>query len=317
MIVISEDVWSADFEALADSFPIVREPDLWSKKDELKAKLADATALVVRNRTQVTREIIEAAPQLKIIARAGVGLDNIDIKAADENGVIVSAALGINATAVGEETLAMALALSRKLIELDSSTRAGEWNRKAGREISGKTWGLLGFGATARATAELLKGFKVKVLAYDPFAKPTSEYLTSINAQMAQLNDVVSQSDFISVHLPSTPETKEVINAQLLSTMKKSAVIINVGRGEVINEADLESALKNGVIAGAGLDVRAQEPPQDKRFTDLANVVLAPHIAGITHESQAAINRVLVSEIRAALTGQAQQFAVGAVKQAK
>lgn len=317
MIVISEDVWSADFEALADSFPIVREPDLWSKKDELKAKLADATALVVRNRTQVTREIIEAAPQLKIIARAGVGLDNIDIKAADENGVIVSAALGINATAVGEETLAMALALSRKLIELDSSTRAGEWNRKAGSEISGKTWGLLGFGATARATAELLKGFKVKVLAYDPFAKPTSEYLTSINAQMAQLNDVVSQSDFISVHLPSTPETKEVINAQLLSTMKKSAVIINVGRGEVINEADLESALKNGVIAGAGLDVRAQEPPQDKRFTDLANMVLAPHIAGITHESQAAINRVLVSEIRAALTGQAQQYAVGAVKQAK
>jgi D-3-phosphoglycerate dehydrogenase/(S)-sulfolactate dehydrogenase len=317
VIVISEDVWSADFEALADSFPIVREPDLWSKKDELKAKLADATALVVRNRTQVTREIIEAAPQLKIIARAGVGLDNIDIKAADENGMIVAAALGINATAVGEETLAMALALSRKLIELDSSTRAGEWNRKAGSEISGKTWGLLGFGATARATAELLKGFKVKVLAYDPFAKPTSEYLTSINAQMAQLNDVVSQSDFISVHLPSTPETKEVINAQLLSTMKKSAVIINVGRGEVINEADLESALKNGVIAGAGLDVRAQEPPQDKRFTDLANVVLAPHIAGITHESQAAINRVLVSEIRAALTGQAQQFAVGAVKQAK
>lgn len=317
MIVISEDVWSADFEALADSFPIVREPDLWSKTEELKSKLTGATALVVRNRTQVTREIIEAAPQLKIIARAGVGLDNIDIKAADDNGVIVSAALGINATAVGEETLAMALALSRKLIELDSSTRAGEWNRKAGSEISGKTWGLLGFGATARATAELLKGFKVKILAYDPFAKPTNEYLASINATMASINDVVAQSDVISVHLPSTPETKEIINAQLLSTMKKSALLINVGRGEVINEADLESALKNGVIAGAGLDVRAQEPPQDKRFTDIANVVLAPHIAGITHESQAAINRVLVSEIRAALTGEAQQYAVGAVKQAK
>jgi len=211
----------------------------------------------------------------------------------------------------------MALALSRKMIELDSSTRAGEWNRKAGSEISGKTWGLLGFGATARATAELLKGFKVKVLAYDPFAKPTNEYLASINATMASINDVVAQSDVISVHLPSTPETKEIINAQLLSTMKKSALLINVGRGEVINEADLESALKNGVIAGAGLDVRAQEPPQDKRFTDIANVVLAPHIAGITHESQAAINRVLVSEIRAALTGEAQQYAVGAVKQAK
>ena len=272
---------------------------------------------MVRNRTQVTRELIESAPHLKVIARAGVGLDNIDIKAADDHGVVVSAALGINATAVGEETLAMALALSRKLIELDASTRNGEWNRKAGSEISGKTWGLLGFGATARATAELLRGFKVKVLAYDPFAKPTSEYLQSINAKLSTLEEVVTQSDFISVHLPSTPETKNIINSELFATMKKSALIISVGRGEVINEADLEAALKGGVIAGAGLDVRAQEPPQDKRFTDLANVVLAPHIAGITHESQAAINRVLVSEISAALSGGEQKFAVGAVKRAK
>ena len=317
MIFVSEDVWSADFEALAATFPVVREPELWSNVSELKMKLATATALVVRNRTQVTRELIESAPHLKVIARAGVGLDNIDIKAADDHGVVVSAALGINATAVGEETLAMALALSRKLIELDASTRNGEWNRKAGSEISGKTWGLLGFGATARATAELLRGFKVKVLAYDPFAKPTSEYLQSINAKLSTLEEVVTQSDFISVHLPSTPETKNIINSELFATMKKSALIISVGRGEVINEADLEAALKGGVIAGAGLDVRAQEPPQDKRFTDLANVVLAPHIAGITHESQAAINRVLVSEISAAISGGEQKYAVGAVKRAK
>ncbi len=317
MILISEDVWSADFEALAATFPVVREPELWSNVSELKKKLASATALVVRNRTQVTRELIESAPHLKVIARAGVGLDNIDIKAADDHGVVVSAALGINATAVGEETLAMALALSRKLIELDASTRNGEWNRKAGSEISGKTWGLLGFGATARATAELLRGFKVKVLAYDPFAKPTSEYLQFINAKLSTLEEVVTQSDFISVHLPSTPETKNIINSELFATMKKSALIISVGRGEVINEADLEAALKGGLIAGAGLDVRAQEPPQDKRFTDLANVVLAPHIAGITHESQAAINRVLVSEISAALSGGEQKYAVGSVKRAK
>ena len=317
MILISEDVWSADFEALTTSFAVVREPELWSNVSELKKQISSATALVVRNRTQVTRELIEAAPQLKIIARAGVGLDNIDLNAADDKGVVVSAAQGINATAVGEETLAMALALSRKLIELDSSTRKGEWNRKAGSEISGKTWGLLGFGATARATAELLRGFKVKILAYDPFAKPTSDYLQSINAEMATLEQVASQSDFISVHLPATPDTKNILNKDLFASMKKSAVIISVGRGEVIDEADLEEALKNGVIAGAGLDVRAQEPPQDKRFTDLSNVVLAPHIAGITHESQAAINRVLVSEISAALTGGVQQYAVGAVKRAK
>lgn len=317
MIVISEDVWSADFEALAESFPILREPDLWSNKDELKAKLADATALVVRNRTQVTREIIEAAPKLKVIARAGVGLDNIDVKAADDNGVVVAAALGINAVAVGEQTVLMALAISRKLIELDASTRAGEWNRKAGREITGKTWGLLGFGATARATAELLKGFRVKVLAYDPFAKPDAAYLQSINAEITDMQRVIKESDYISIHLPATAETKEIINAALLAQMKSSVIIISVGRGEVINEADLESALRNGVIAGAGLDVRAQEPPKDQRFTDLSNVVLAPHIAGITQESQAAINQVLVSEIRAALTRGAQKYAVGTVKQAK
>ena len=317
MIVISEDVWSADFEALAESFPVLREPDLWSNKDELKAKLADATALVVRNRTQVTREIIEAAPKLKVIARAGVGLDNIDIKAADDNGVVVAAALGINAVAVGEQTVLMALAISRKLIELDASTRAGEWNRKAGREITGKTWGLLGFGATARATAELLKGFKVKVLAYDPFAKPDAEYLKSINAELVTMDEVVSKSDYISIHLPATAETKDVINSALLNKMKSSVILVSVGRGEVINEADLETALRDGVIAGAGLDVRAQEPPKDQRFTDLGNVVLAPHVAGITQESQAAINQVLVSEIRAALTGGAQKYAVGAVKQAK
>ncbi len=317
MIVISEDVWSADFEALAESFPVLREPDLWSNQEELKAKLADATALVVRNRTQVTREIIEAAPKLKVIARAGVGLDNIDVKAADDNGVVVAAALGINAVAVGEQTVLMALAISRKLIELDSSTRAGEWNRKAGREITGKTWGLLGFGATARATAELLKGFKVKVLAYDPFAKPDADYLKSINAELVDMAKVIKESDYISIHLPATAETKEVINAALLSQMKSGAILVSVGRGEVINEADLENALRDGVIAGAGLDVRAQEPPKDKRFTDLNNVVLAPHVAGITQESQAAINQVLVSEIRAALTGGAQKYAVGAVKQAK
>jgi D-3-phosphoglycerate dehydrogenase/(S)-sulfolactate dehydrogenase len=211
----------------------------------------------------------------------------------------------------------MALAISRKLIELDSSTRNGEWNRKAGREITGKTWGLLGFGATARATAELLKGFKVKVLAYDPFAKPDSNYLQSINAEMVSMEKVIAESDYISIHLPATPETKEIINAALLAKMKKSAIIVSVGRGEVINEADLEVALQSRVIAGAGLDVRAQEPPKDKRFTDLDNVVLAPHVAGITQESQAAINQVLVSEIRAALTGGVQKYAVGAVKQAK
>ena len=310
MILISEDVWSDDFVELQKRFPITHEPDLWSRKEDLKAKLADATALVVRNRTQVTRELIEAAPKLKVIARAGVGLDNIDIQAADENGVVVASALGINAVAVAEHTLGLAISLARSIVDRDKSTRAGEWNRAAGTEISNKTWGLLGFGATGRAVAKLLKGFGCEVLAYDPFVKSAE------GVKLTNLDEVITKSDVISIHLPATKETTGMINHSLITKMKKSTLLVNVGRGEVINETDLESALRDKLIAGAALDVRVSEPPKDDLFKDLSNVILTPHIAGITKESQAAINQVLVSEIEAALTGSPHKYAVGKVKQA-
>ena len=310
MILISEDVWSDDFVELQKRFPITHEPDLWNRRDDLKVALREAQALVVRNRTQVTREIIEAAPKLKVIARAGVGLDNIDIQAADEHGVVVAAALGINANAVAELTLGLAIALARDVVERDRSTRAGEWNRTAGTEISGKTWGLLGFGATGRAVAKLLTGFGCKILAYDPFVKEVN------GATLTSLEEVISKSDVISIHLPATSETTGLINRNLIAKMKRSALIVNVGRGEVINEPELAVALSEGLIAGAALDVRATEPPKDDLFKDLKNVILTPHIAGITKESQAAINKVLVSEIEAALTGSTHKYAVGKVKQA-
>ena len=310
MILISEDVWSEDFVALQKRFPIIHEPDLWSRKEDLKAKLAEAKALVVRNRTQVTRELIEAAPKLKVIARAGVGLDNIDVSAADENGVVVAAALGINAVAVAEHTLGLAIALARSIVDRDKSTRAGEWNRAAGSEISNKSWGVLGFGATGRAVAKLLQGFGCDVLAYDPFVESAD------GVKLTSLEDVVANSDILSIHLPATQETTGIINRTLLAKMKRSALLVNVGRGEVINEAELESALREGLIAGAALDVRVSEPPKDNLFKELSNVILTPHIAGITKESQAAINRVLVSEIEAALTGSPHKYAVGKVKQA-
>lgn len=310
MILISEDVWSDDFVQLQRRFPIIHEPDLWSRKDDLKAKLADAQALVVRNRTQVTRELIEAAPNLKVIARAGVGLDNIDIEAADANGIVVAAALGINAVAVAEHTLGLALSLARSIVDRDRSTRAGEWNRGAGNEISNKTWGILGFGATGRAVAKLLSGFDCKILAYDPFVK-SAEGVT-----LTSLEEVVSNADVLSIHLPATKDTTGMINRSLIEKMKPNVLMVNVGRGEVVNEAELEQALKDKRIGGAALDVRISEPPKDDLFKDLSNVILSPHIAGITKESQAAINRVLVSEIEAALTGTPHKYAVGKVKQA-
>ncbi len=317
MIVISEDVWSDGFADLAKTHTTIHEPDLWSRRDDLKKLLADADALVVRNRTQVNEELFAAAPKLKVVGRAGVGLDNIDLEAADRHGVVVSAALGINAVAVGELTLGLALALLRKVTELDSSTRSGEWNRKAGVEITGKTWGMLGFGATARALAKLLKGFDVTILAYDPFAKINPEFAKDTNTTLVSLDDVISRSDVISLHMPATSETTKVINSERLSKMRSHAVIVNVGRGELIDEAALEEALSSQAIAAAALDVRESEPPKDSRFRDLPNVILTPHIAGITKESQAKINQVLVSEVKSALTGGAPSFAVGAIKEFK
>jgi D-3-phosphoglycerate dehydrogenase/(S)-sulfolactate dehydrogenase len=255
MILISEDVWGTPFQKLEGSFPITRNDDLWSNPEELKASLKEATALVVRNRTKVTAEIIAAAPKLKVIARAGVGLDNIDIKAADAAGVVVVAGLGANAVSVGELTLGLALALLRNVPGHDVATRDGGWVRTPGRELSGLTWGLLGCGATGLATAKLLQGFSCSVIGYDPYAKNLS------GIELTTFDDVLMRSDVVSIHMPSTPETNGTINTQTLSLMKPDAIIVNVGRGEVINEADLIAALKAKTIAGAALDVRAQEPP--------------------------------------------------------
>jgi D-3-phosphoglycerate dehydrogenase/(S)-sulfolactate dehydrogenase len=309
MILISEDVWGAPFQKLEGSFPITRHDDLWSNPEELKASLKDATALVVRNRTKVTAEIIAAAPKLKVIARAGVGLDNIDIKAADAAGVVVVAGLGANAVSVGELTLGLALALLRNVPGHHVATRDGGWVRTPGRELSGLTWGLLGCGATGFATAKLLQGFGCSVIGYDPYAKNLN------NIELTTFEDVLKRSDVVSIHMPSTAETNGSINAASLALMKPDAIIVNVGRGEVINEADLIAALKAKTIAGAALDVRAQEPPVKGEMEEIPNLILTPHVAGITKESQLRINQILTSNIELVLNSKPATHAVGALKE--
>jgi D-3-phosphoglycerate dehydrogenase/(S)-sulfolactate dehydrogenase len=309
MILISEDVWGAPFQKLEGSFPITRNDDLWSNPEELKASLKDVTALVVRNRTKVTAEIIAAAPKLKVIARAGVGLDNIDIKAADAAGVVVVAGLGANAVSVGELTLGLALALLRNVPGHDVATRDGGWVRTPGRELSGLTWGLLGCGATGLATSKLLQGFGCSVIGYDPYAKNLS------NIELTTFDDVLKRSDVVSIHMPSTAETNGSINATSLALMKPDAIIVNVGRGEVINEADLMVALKAKTIAGAALDVRAQEPPVKGEMEEIPNLILTPHVAGITKESQLRINQILTSNIELVLNSKPATHAVGALKE--
>jgi len=309
MILISEDVWGAPFQKLEGSFPITRNDDLWSNPEDLKASLKDVTALVVRNRTKVTADVIAAAPKLKVIARAGVGLDNIDIKAADAAGVVVVAGLGANAVSVGELTLGLALALLRNVPGHDVATRDGGWVRTPGRELSGLTWGLLGCGATGLATAKLLQGFGCSVIGYDPYAKNLS------NIELTTFEEVLKRSDVVSIHMPSTAETNGSINATSLALMKSDAIIVNVGRGEVINEADLMAALKAKTIAGAALDVRTQEPPVKGEMESIPNLILTPHVAGITKESQLRINQILTSNIELILNSKPATHAVGALKE--
>lgn len=309
MILISEDVWGAPFQALEGSFPILRNDDLWNNPEELKASLKDVTALVVRNRTKVTADVIAAAPKLKVIARAGVGLDNIDIKAADAAGVVVVAGLGANAVSVGELTLGLALALLRNVPGHDVATRNGGWVRTPGRELSGLTWGLLGCGATGLATAKLLQGFGCAVLGYDPYAKNVP------GVELTSFEDVLKRSDVVSIHMPSTPETNGSINSTSLALMKSDAIIVNVGRGEVINEADLMAALKAKTIAGAALDVRGQEPPATGEMEQIPNLILTPHVAGITKESQLRINQILTANIQLVLDSKPATHAVGALKE--
>ena len=307
MILISEDVWGEPFEELSKRLPIHQDSNLWSDQDKLIAALQNIEALVVRNRTQVNSEVIKAAPKLKIIARAGVGLDNIDVKAADAAGVVVAAGLGANAVSVAELTLSLALALNRDVVNHDKATKSGKWVRTPGTEISGSTWGLLGCGATGRATAELLKGFNCKVIGFDPYYKGNSAI------EMRSFSEVVENSDILSVHMPATPETIDSINFEVFKKMKKNAILINVGRGELVNEADLFKALKDRVIRAAALDVRKAEPPVNGELEELDNLILTPHIAGITKESQLAINKILVENIDLVLSGKNATHAVGKI----
>jgi len=307
VILISEDVWGVPFENLSKRRSIHQDSDLWQDTTKLIEFVKEAQVLVVRNRTKVTADVIAAAPKLKVIARAGVGLDNIDLAAADNAGVIVVAGLGANAISVAELTLGLALSLSRDISVQDQITKSGNWNRTPGVEITGKTWGLLGCGATGRATANLLKSFNCKVLGFDPFFQGNAEI------QMATWDQVVSQSDFISVHMPATSQTIGSINQEFFAKMKPTAFLINVGRGELINEADLIKALKSKTIAGAALDVRTTEPPSIGELEKFQNLILTPHIAGITKESQLAINQILVDNIDLVLEGKKATHAVGKV----
>lgn len=315
-VVVLEGVWGHSLEVLEQRLR-VRRVEVEMHADQLAEVLDGARAVVIRNRTLVTRQLLTGAPALQVIGRAGVGLDNIDVAAADELGVVVVAPMGANAVSVAEHALGLALALARGLVPLDRQTRDGGWTRVPGRELTGGCWGVLGAGATGRATARLARGLGMRLAAYDPYVSPQDDELASLGVRLMGLQDVARQADVISCHLPATPETLGVLDAAFFAAMRPGSFFVNVGRGEVVNEDALVEALTSGRLGGAALDVRATEPPVPGRLEDLRNVLLTPHVAGITAESQHRILHVLATDISAVLSGGEAKHAVGTARTAR
>jgi D-3-phosphoglycerate dehydrogenase / 2-oxoglutarate reductase len=254
---------------------------------ELLPLVADVEALVVRSETKVSRKIIENAPKLRVVGRAGVGVDNVDVDAATQRGIVVMNTPGGNTISTAELTFSMLMALARKIPQAHASMKAGEWNRKAfsGVELYNKTLGILGMGRIGSEVARRAIAFGMRVLAYDPYL--TLSRANAMQVELIELDDLFSRADFITVHMPMSDETRGMINAAAFAKMKPGVRILNCARGGIVNETDLCAAIKDGKVAGAALDVYETEPPpKDFPLRDLPQVVMTPHLGASTEEAQ-------------------------------
>lgn len=270
----------------------------------LLAAVKYADALVVRSETQVTGEVFDAAPRLRVVARAGVGVDNIDLDQATRAGVLVVNAPGANAYSAGEHTIALLLAVTRQIPFADSTTRAGQWERRNVKPIDlrGRTVGIVGLGRVGSVVAKRLEAFEMRVIAHDPYI-PQSRF-DSLGVESVPLEAIWDQSDVVTFHVPSTPETHYMLNETTLAKLKRGAVVINAARGDVVDQDTLATALKDGQIAGAGVDVFPHEPCRESPLFSLPNVVVTPHTGGSSAEALEAVGRVISSSTLAALRGE-------------
>ena len=253
---------------------------------ELKTDIADADAIVVRSATKVTADLIAAAPHLRAIARAGTGVDNVDVTAASAKGIVVMNAPGANSISVAELTMALLLSLARKIAAADASMKQGKWDKKSflGEEVRGKTLGLAGLGRIGQEVARRARAFEMNVIAHDPFIN--ANIARDLRIELVSLDELCQRSDYLSLHMPATAETRHLFNASRLAASKKGLRIINTARGDLIDEAALADAIESGHIGGAALDVFQQEPTTDHRLQKLPQVVATPHIAASTREGQ-------------------------------
>ena len=304
-ILVSENITGEAMTRLDETHDVAFDPNLWQNVEKLARQLHTARAIIVRNQTKVTRELIKAAPNLQIIARAGAGLDNIDTEAASEAGIVVSYTPSENSISVAELVLGFMLTAVRRIPTAWLHTRSGGWNRMqfVGGELFGKTLGIVGLGRIGRLVAERALAFGMTIIAHDEFIDPSSPFVADLGARLTSLDDLLTQSDFVSVHVPLTPDTRNCFSSEAFQKMKSSAWFMNASRGEVVDEAALLQALNEKQIAGAALDVRSKEPPEDNEFGKLANVILTPHIGAFTNEAQERVVAAVCSDVVAILAG--------------
>ncbi len=266
--------------------------DLADRPGDLLRELADADALVVRSRTKVTKEILDAGKRLKAVARAGVGLDNIDTAECARRNVLVINTPGAATVSVAELAIGLMLSVLRKIPKADAGMKAKKWEKKdlTGSELFGKTVGIVGFGKIGKAVAERILPFGVTVLAMDPHPKPSPAY------SFVSLEELLRQSDIVTLHTALTEETRGMLSRERIALMKPGAVLVNTARGALVDEDALYDSLKGGKLAGAGIDVYSEEPYSSK-LCELGNVVLTPHLGGDTAEGQARVGKELIERL--------------------
>lgn len=309
-ILIADHLDEEGLALLRPHAELVEHPTI--TQEELVAVIADYDALLVRSRPKVTAEVLRAGAQgrLKVVGRAGVGVDNIDVAVATQAGVTVVNAPTGNTVAAAEHTMAMMLALARHIPQAHASVKAGEWKRSQfmGVEMRGKRLGLIGLGRIASLVAARALSFNMDVVAYDPYVNV--EYAANQGVQLVSLEELLATADFISIHVPSTDQTRNLFNAERLSRCKPGVRIVNCARGDVVDEAALLAALDSGQVAGAALDVFAQEPPAGSPLLCHPKVVLTPHIAGSTVEAQRQVAQDVAEQVLAVLNGLPARYAI-------
>ena len=301
IVLIAEELSPATLEALGPDFE-VRNVD-GADRSKLLPALQDANAVLIRSATKMDAEAIAAAPRLKVIARAGVGLDNVDIKAATNAGVMVVNAPTSNVISAAELAIGQLMALSRHIPDANASLKAGEWKRSkyTGVELYEKTIGIIGLGRIGTLVAQRLAGFGVTLIGYDPYV--TQARAEQIGVELVDMDQMMKRADYITIHIPKTPETTGMISTKEFAMAKPNLRIVNCSRGGIIDEAALYEALKSGQIAGAGLDVFVNEPPKDSPLLTLENILVTPHLGASTDEAQEKAGISVARSVRLALAG--------------